>query len=118
MGPHAPGVTFTNTNSTTNGYDERGNKITQSLSTTINFSDGKSQRRSGSYTYQYDANDFLLRLLVQSSETDITGSTTMQSNDHSYEYSNNRLINTATVTLQQMVQPQAALYTSTTDKAA
>jgi YD repeat-containing protein len=75
----------------TSSYDERGNRLTQSLSTTINYSDGKSYLRSGSYTYQYDANDFLVRLLVQQSDTDISGTTTMQSNDITYEYSNNRL---------------------------
>jgi len=90
-GPSNPGVTFTNTISNTSAYDERGNRLTQSLSNTINYSDGKSYRRSGSYTYQYDVNDFLTRLLVQQSETDAMGKTTMQSNDITYEYSNNRL---------------------------
>ena len=90
-GPSTPGVTFTNTSSNTTAYDERGNRITQSLSNTISYSDGKSYLRSGSYAYQYDANDFLIRLLVQQSETDIAGKTTMQSNDITYEYINNRV---------------------------
>ena len=90
-GPSTPDVTFTNTTVNTNAYDERGNRITQSLSTIINYSDGKTYRRSGSYVYQYDANDFLLRVLVQQSETDFTGSTTTWSNDVSYEYDQNRV---------------------------
>ena len=90
-GPYIPGVTFTNTMMSTSGYDERGNRVTQSLSTIISYSDGKTYRRSGSYVYQYDANDFLLRVVVQQSETSIDGSTTMQSNDNSYEYDQNRV---------------------------
>jgi len=90
-GPFTPGVTFTNTALNTTTYDDGGNRLEASISSTISYSDGKSYRRSGSYTYQYDANDFLIRLLVQQSETDLDGKTTNQSNDITYEYTNNRV---------------------------
>jgi YD repeat-containing protein len=91
-GPSSPGVTFTNTQTHTASYDGRGNRISESLTNNYAFSDGKVHRRSSSYNYQYDANDFVLRILVQQSETDAAGSTTMQSTDNSYEYDKGRVV--------------------------
>jgi hypothetical protein len=85
------GVNYTYTRSSRYAYDEAGNKKSQSLSVVYNYNDGTSMRRTTTYNYEYDANSFLTRALIQSSDTYQDGSTSNSSNDNTYEYENGRL---------------------------
>ena len=73
-------------------YDQKGNQTAQTATYKHKYSDGKTTISSNSTSNQFDANDYIIRKVVQSNSTNKDGAVSNSSTNIEYTYANERLI--------------------------
>jgi hypothetical protein len=73
-------------------YDERGNQIGKTGTYKYKYSDGTMVASSNSTSNQFDANDYIVRTVVQSSSTNRDGTSSNSTTNIEFTYADNRLV--------------------------